>query len=158
MEDLELRHARAASVLLEPGLLNKERAVELAGRRHPAVPLAEQPHEKRAGTVDLGEADRQHLALLGLRLGNSPAEIDVHKLDLPLATPPPEVRKHLSHEQIPLPREIPERRADEDAYGAAVSHCDLRRKRLRSRAGRSPAVVAIEGGCSRKWGEYNRRR
>ena len=120
MENLEFRDALATAMFIEPRLLDQKRAVELAGGRHPAVTFAEQPHEKRSGPIDFGQADRQHLALLGLRLGDPPAEIDVHEFHLPLAAAPPEFGKHLSHEKIPLAGEIPKRRTDEDPDGARV--------------------------------------
>ena len=118
MENLEFRDALAAAMFIKPRLLDQKRLVELLSRWHPPVTVAEQSHEKRPRPVDLGQTDRQHLALLGLSLGDSPAEIDVHELHLPLATPPPEFGKHLPYKEIPLTGEIPERRTDENSDGA----------------------------------------
>ena len=117
MQNLEFRDALATGLLLEPGLLDQKRAVELPDHRHPAVSLTEQPHKKWSSPVDLGQTDRQHLALLGFSLGDAPAQIHVYKFDMPLAAPPTQVGKHLAHEQIPLLSKVAERGTDKDANG-----------------------------------------
>ena len=53
--------------------------------------------------------DREHLAPLGLLLGNPPAQIDIHQLDLTLPASAPNFRKNLLHQEIPLLGKIPER-------------------------------------------------
>jgi hypothetical protein len=120
VEDLQLGDALAAAVFLEPGLLEEEGAVVLPGLRHPAVAFPEETHEERARAVDLGEADGENLALLGLLLGDAPAQVDIDELDLALAAAAAELGEDRFHQQIALPREVAEGRGEEDADGARV--------------------------------------
>ncbi len=60
--------------------------------------LADEAHEKRPRAVDLGKADRQDLALLGLLLGDAPAQIHIHQLHLTLAALAAQLRENLPHE------------------------------------------------------------
>ena len=83
---------------------------------------------------------------MGFLLGNAPTEIDVHQFHLPLAAPPPELGKHLPHEQVSFIGKVPERRADEDPYGAAVSHSQLPKYSSAVKAG----SVSGRGGNRRR--------
>ena len=122
MEDLQLGDALIAEMLflLEPGLLEEEGEVVLPGLRHPAVAFPEEAHEERARTVDIGEADGEDLALLGLLLGDAPAQVDIDELDLALAAAAAKLGEDRFHQQIALPRKVSEGRGEEDADGAGV--------------------------------------
>ena len=120
MEDLQLRHALAAPVLLQPGLLQKQRKVILLLLRHPAVALADETHEPGTGAIDLRQADGQHLALLGFLFGDAPAQVHIHQFHLSLAAFAPQLREDLANEQVTFLGEVAERAAQEDADGAGI--------------------------------------
>ena len=73
-----------------------------------------------ARPIDLGEADGKDLALLGLLLGDAPAQVDIDELDLAPAAAAAELGEDLFDQQIALPREVAEGRGEEDADGAGV--------------------------------------
>src|SRR5262249_11809544 len=112
----------AATVLLKPWLARQKLGRIRVARRSPSVTFPQQSDEIRTRALDLGEADRQHLAALRLLGRDAPPQVHVHELDETLLQPRPERGNDLPHQQIPLGAEIAEGRRDEDADGAIFGH------------------------------------
>ena len=109
VQDLQLGDTLATPVLLQPRLLHQQRKVILSLLGHPAVAFPQKADEVGPGTVDFGQTDRQHLALLSFLLGDAPPQIHVHQSDLALPAFAAKLREDLSYQQIPLQSKVPKR-------------------------------------------------
>ena len=81
MQNLQLGDARPALVLSQPWLPFKQLWLVEISRRHPAMAFAEQANEVGPAAIDLPQAQRKRLSLLGLLLRHPPAQVDVNQLD-----------------------------------------------------------------------------
>jgi hypothetical protein len=101
MEDLELGDGVLA-VLAQPGLGFDQ--VVRNRRRHPTVALAEQPDEVRSAPLDLGETERQHLALGRLLVGDAPSQVDLRPGHRARLAELPELGKEPLDQDVPSTR------------------------------------------------------
>ncbi len=144
VEDLQLGDAPLRE-LTEPGLLLLEVGRERVVAGDPAVALAEEPDEVRAAGADLVQAELQRLPARALLLGDAPAEVHLHELDVPLAAEPAERRPGMGHQRVPVLLHVPEGGGDEDADTAvrrlgAHGSIFLRSRRPVTRGGGQPKV------------------
>jgi hypothetical protein len=115
--DFQLRDATSLAHLgLDPGILRQQLGVlgEISQLGHPPITFAEQAEEEWSTPIDLIEAEAQDAALLGLLLGDAPAQIDFHEGDTALLTQPPQVRKDPLDQFLAFGVHVAERRRDED--------------------------------------------
>jgi hypothetical protein len=75
-----------------------------------SIPFAKKPDEERTAMLNLIEAHLQHLPLLRLFCGHTPAKIDINKVQISLNTARAELRKHETDQMIALRMHIPKSR------------------------------------------------
>ena len=115
MGDLHASHATSRTSNAPTLLLRQQELRVLPRRRSPAVALAERAHEVRPRALDLAQADRKRLALLGFLLGDPPAEVDADHLDEPRARTAAALGEDALDQEVALGAEVAEGRRDEDA-------------------------------------------
>ena len=119
VEDFQFRHGSASlNVLLEPGFPLDDFGPD--GVRNPAVAFAQQADEIGPAALDLGQAEREHLAFVGLLLGDAPAQVHLGEGDKAFGALAAQFGEDLLHQQIPLPHHVAEGGGDEDADLAVV--------------------------------------
>jgi hypothetical protein len=128
MEDLQFGDALLGHVILHPAevLVLQDILLEEITRRDPSVSLAKHSNEEDRGAgataIDLLEADTKGLAALALFLGDPPAEVDLEKLHKACLTAAAKLGEDSFHQFIPLPHEVTEGRADENADKSGCGH------------------------------------
>ena len=83
--------------------------------RDPAVAFAEDADEERAAAIDLGEADGQDVAALGLLLGDAPAQIDLAPGDAALFAELAELGEDPFDQLLAFGEQVAERGRHKDA-------------------------------------------
>ena len=109
-------------MLRQPGLALQE-VRRIAGRwRYPPIALTQHADEEGACAVDLGQADRQNLAALGLFGGDAPAQVDIDQFDEAVLQARTQFGEDPPHQQVALLGEVAEGATEKDADGARVGH------------------------------------
>jgi hypothetical protein len=85
--------------------------------RHPAVAVAEEGQKERPALVDLFEAEADHLFVLRLVFGDTPAQVDIVQLDAVRQQLLAQRRERHLDQVIAFRVHVSERRGDEDTDG-----------------------------------------
>ena len=87
-------------MLLEPGFTSDDFRPD--GIRNPAVTFAQQTDEIGPAAFNFGQAEGEHLTLVGLGLGDAPAQFHLGEGDETVGALPAQFGEDLLHEQVPL--------------------------------------------------------